>query len=107
MAVPTAQPVATGPVMPPRPVAGMETNRAPIYPEIARRRGEQGRVVLRVNISPEGAPLEVDVAATSGYPILDSAALAAVHQWRFIPATQTGVPVAAVAEIPIHFQLSN
>ncbi len=106
-AVGFANPSASAAIVPPRPVAGMETNRAPTYPESARRRGEQGRVVLRVSVSSEGAPLDVEVMGTSGHPSLDSAALSAVRQWRFIPATQAGRSVAAVAEVPIRFQLSN
>jgi periplasmic protein TonB len=98
---------ATGPLVPPRPVAGMETNRAPVYPAIARQRGEQGRVVLRVNVSAGGTPVEVSVMDTSGHPILDSAALSAVRQWHFIPATQAGKSVAAVADIPVQFRLDN
>ena len=85
----------------------METNRAPAYPEIAQQRGEQGRVLLRVSVSADGAPLEVDVAQTSGFPSLDSAALSAVRQWRFVPATQAGRPVAATAEVPVRFQIEN
>ena len=85
----------------------METNRAPAYPEIALRRHEAGRVMLRVSVSAHGRPLEVDVAKTSGYPILDSAALSAVRQWQFIPAMQAGTPVAAVAEVPVRFQIDN
>jgi protein TonB len=103
----SANPSATAAIVPPRPVAGMETNRAPTYPEAARRRGEQGRVMLRVSVSPEGAPLDVEVMGTSGHPSLDSAALSAVRQWRFIPATQAGRSVAAVAEVPIRFRLSD
>lgn len=107
MAAASAQAAANDPLVPPRPVAGMETNRAPSYPEMARRRGEQGRVTLRVSVSAEGTPLEVDVLTTSGYPVLDTAALSAVRQWRFVPAMQTGKPVAAVAEVPIRFRLDN
>jgi protein TonB len=107
VAVAFAKPAAAEPIVPPRPLAGMETNRAPSYPEIARRRGEQGRVMLRVNVAADGTPLGVDVSATSGYPSLDSAALSAVRQWRFVPATQAGTPVSAVAEVPIRFRLEN
>jgi protein TonB len=103
----SANPSATAAIVPPRPVAGMETNRAPTYPEAARRRGEQGRVMLRVSVSSEGAPLDVEVMGTSGHPSLDSAAQSAVRQWRFIPATQAGRSVAAVAEVPIRFRLSD
>ena len=102
-----ARPAAAGPLIPPRPVAGMATNRAPAYPEIALRRDQQGRVMLRVSVSADGRPLEVNVAQTSGYPALDAAALAAVRQWRFVPATQAGIPVAAIAEVPVRFRIDN
>ena len=102
-----ARPVASGPLIPPRPLAGMETNRAPAYPELALRRGEAGRVMLRVSVSAYGQPLAVDVMQSSGFPSLDSAALTAVRQWRFVPATQAGIPVAAVAEVPVRFRIDN
>jgi protein TonB len=85
----------------------MEINRAPAYPQSALRRGEQGNVMLRVNVSAGGAPLSVDLAATSGYASLDGAAEAAVGQWRFNPATRGGIPVAAIADVPIRFRLTN
>lgn len=99
--------VAAGPSVPARPVSGMASDRPPIYPEIARRRGEQGRVLLRVNVSADGQPIEVDVAQTSGYPTLDAAAQSAVRGWRFIPAMQAGTPIAAVADVPVRFRLEN
>jgi protein TonB len=85
----------------------METNRPPAYPQFALRRRDQGSVMLRVNVSAQGTPTEVDLAATSGHPSLDNAAIAAVRQWRFNPATQAGTPVAAVAQVPVRFQLEN
>jgi protein TonB len=102
-----ARSAAPAPLIPPRPVAGMATNRAPAYPQIALSRGETGRVMLRVSVSADGRPLEVDVAETSGYPSLDVAAEAAVRRWQFIPATQAGSPVAAIAEVPVRFRLDN
>jgi protein TonB len=110
---PSAQPpaanetaaAAMAPLVPARPVAGMETDRPPAYPETARRRGEQGRVLLRVAVSPTGLPVNVSVAESSGFPILDSAAVNAVEQWRFVPATRAGAPVAATAEVPLRFRL--
>jgi protein TonB len=105
--VAAARPVASGPLTPPRPIAGMATNRAPTYPEIALRRDEQGRVMLRVSVSADGTPLQVEVARTSGYPSLDAAALSAVRQWRFVPATQAGIAVAAIAEVPVRFRIEN
>lgn len=97
----------TEPLIPARPVAGMESGRPPGYPESARRRGEQGRVVLRVDVSADGLPVDVTVAEGSGFPSLDAAALGAVRQWRFVPATRGGTPIAATAQVPIRFRLAN
>jgi periplasmic protein TonB len=85
----------------------MESDRPPVYPEVARRRGQQGRVVLHVNVSSEGMPVTVTVAESSGYPSLDAAALTAVQRWRFVPATKGGAPVPAVAEVPVRFRLTD
>jgi periplasmic protein TonB len=101
----TTTAAAMAPLVPARPVAGMETDRPPTYPEIARRRGEQGRVLLRVAVSPAGLPVNVSVAESSGFPPLDSAAVNAVERWRFVPATRAGEPVAATAEVPLRFRL--
>jgi protein TonB len=85
----------------------MEGDRPPRYPELARRRGEQGRVMLRVSVSADGKPIEVGVAQSSGHETLDQAAVTAVKQWRFVPASQGGRPVAAVAEVPVTFRLQD
>jgi len=102
---PPALPAA--PILPPQPISGLATNRKPDYPMAARERGQQGRVVLRVQVSPEGAPLGVTVLSTSGYPLLDKAALTAVERWRFRPATQAGVAVAGAADVPFEFKLEE
>ncbi len=94
-------------LIPPRPVAGMASDRAPVYPETARRRNEQGRVVLRVNVGPAGTALAVAVGRSSGFPVLDNAAVDAVRNWRFIPATEGGRPVPATAEVPVVFRLED
>lgn len=85
----------------------MPSDRPPIYPENARRRGQQGHVVLHVDVSADGVPSAVTVAESSGYASLDAAALTAVQQWRFVPATRGGVPVPAVAEVPVRFRLTD
>ena len=84
----------------------MVQDRPPIYPALARSRGQQGRVLLRVMVSAAGEPSSVAVAASSGHPLLDRAALEAVRHWRFVPAEQGGHPVAAVADVPIVFRLT-
>ncbi len=82
-------------------------NPAPAYPPLARRMGEEGRVVLRVQVDPEGTPVALEVRATSGHPRLDQAAMEAVRRWKFVPAVLGGLRVAAWVLVPVSFSLRN
>lgn len=107
-AVPALAPAAAAePLLPPRPISGVAANPKPVYPVEARSRHQQGRVLLRVEVSAAGMPLSVTVARSSSHPALDEAALAAVRRWRFSPATRGGVPVAGTAEVPVEFRLEE
>jgi protein TonB len=99
--------LSSAPVVPPQPISGLAGNRKPDYPAPAMQRGQQGRVVLRVEVSAVGTPLNVAVASTSGYGILDKAAVAAVETWRFRPATQAGTAVTGAVDVPIQFRLEE
>ena len=67
--------------------ADILTRFQPVYPLASRRRGEQGEARLLVRLGPDGDILSVEVAASSGYPLLDASALAAVKRWVFSPRT--------------------
>lgn len=77
----------------------------PDYPRMSQRRGEQGRVVVRVLISPEGRVTQATVRSTSGHQRLDDAALKAVRSARFKPYTENGRAYQAQADIPFDFVL--
>jgi periplasmic protein TonB len=49
-------------------------NPAPAYPALARRLGEEGKLVLRVFVTPEGHPGQIELKTSSGSPRLDQAA---------------------------------
>ncbi len=104
-----APPVAveTGPVIPPRPLSEAAGNRPPYYPDSAKRRGEQGQVLLRVNVTANGRAATVSVVRSSGFGRLDQSAVDAVRGWRFVPATRGGRPIAGIAEVPVNFRLSS
>lgn len=68
-------------------------NRPPAYPVLARRLGYEGRVVVRVRVSADGAAEEVVLAGSSGHDSLDRAALDAVRGWRFTAGGETEVTV--------------
>lgn len=80
-------------------------NPPPAYPPVSRRRKEEGRVLLTVRVSAEGAAVQVQIRESSGYNRLDEAALSAVQGWRFIPARRGDQPVAATVVVPIIFRL--
>jgi protein TonB len=79
--------------------------RAPAYPAISRRLGEEGMVVLRVELDQAGSVVHAEVKASSGFARLDEAALTAVKTWRCQPAQRNGQPVRAVALQPFKFVL--
>jgi protein TonB len=79
----------------------------PAYPVMARRLGEQGRAILRVELDESGAVVRAAVDKSSGFARLDDAALAAVRQWRCRPAQRNGIPVRAVALQPFNFVLQQ
>ncbi len=83
-------------------------NAQPEYPPAARRFGEEGRVVLRLYILPNGTVGQAEVARSSGSDRLDQAALdEAKSSWRFLPATQDGKPVAAWLQAAVVFKLEG
>jgi TonB family protein len=74
------------------------------YPEEARRRGIQGRVVLAFTVSATGWPERIEVVR-SLHPLCDSAATAAVRQTRFVPGRRGGEAVPIRMRLPIRFKL--
>ncbi|MER1966399.1 energy transducer TonB [Castellaniella sp. GW247-6E4] len=78
---------------------------SPIYPRLSERRGEQGRVVLRVLISPQGGVADVTVHRSSGHSRLDQAAIDAMRSARFRPYTENGIAYKALVDIPFDFVL--
>ncbi len=80
-------------------------NPWPEYPRLARRRGQEGEALLAVTVLTDGAPATVELRTSSGYSLLDEAALEAVRRWRFAPALVAGEPVQGVVHVPVVFRL--
>jgi periplasmic protein TonB len=97
---------AIGAVVPPGAADGYR-NAPPEYPPDSRRRGEEGVVRLSLSIGTDGRVAEASVAASSGHPALDAAAVAAARRWRFRPATQAGLPVPATVATAVQFRLTE
>ncbi len=87
--------------------ANYGSNPKPKYPGIATSRGWEGTVRLLVRVSIEGYSEEVTVQRSSGYDVLDEAAIEAVEKWKFIPAKRGDTPVSSSVVVPINFVLNN
>jgi TonB family protein len=73
----------------------------PHYPDEARDKGLQGRVVIRLHVNEEGKVESTDVV--SGDPILAGAASDAFKKWKFKPFIRDGRPVKVATKLPFLF----
>ena len=80
-------------------------NDPPPYPRLARKRGQQGTVVLGVLVNREGGVAELQIEESSGYGLLDRAALKAVRKWRFEPGRRGDLKVTMRVRVPVTFTL--
>ncbi len=94
---------APQPVVAPKPLA--RRNGPPVYPELARRQGWQGSVLVRATVTAAGKVSGVSLARSSGHTVLDEAALRAVRRWVFAPGSQSGRLIGGVVEVPVNFRL--
>ena len=88
----------SGPVKPPHKIRDV----APLYPAIARSARIDGTVQLEATVGPDGKV--VDTRVLQSVPMLDQAAIDAVQQWQYEPATQNGKPVPVVMKVNVKFQ---
>jgi protein TonB len=78
----------------------------PEYPALAAATGLSGEVLVRVLIDQKGKVRDVLIARASGSDVgFEEAALAALRQWLFKPASNNHQPVAVWINIPIRFEL--
>ncbi len=83
------------------------SNPKPDYPPESRRAGQQGVVLFAVEVTADGRAASVQLSRSSGFPLLDTAALQAVRRWTFEPARTAGIPTASRVEVPVRFDLAR
>jgi protein TonB len=71
------------------------------YPKIAKQTGAKGVVTLNATIGADGNIKKVKVV--SGHPMLTSAAVDAVKQWRYRPTLLNGQPVETETQVLVNF----
>jgi TonB family protein len=86
------------------------TNRAEVgralvrsYPPLLRDAGIGGSTLIWFLIEEDGTVRDTELAASSGYPALDEAAVQVARSMRFTPARKDGRSITAWVQIPIVF----
>jgi TonB family protein len=77
-----------------------------VYPEVARRSGLEGVVMLRVLVGKDGNVDSV-IVVRSDYDVFKNAAIDAMHRAKFTPATLNGKPIKVWTDEMIHFKLQD
>ena len=75
----------------------------PAYPDSARNASSEGTVIVKALVGSNGLVQKAEIQTS--VPGLDEAALAAVKQWHFRPATAAGKPIAVWVSVPVNFNL--
>lgn len=81
-------------------------NPLPKYPLLAREKGYEGTVYLRVLVRVDGRVGQLAVDRSSGYEVLDRAAVDSVKEWAFFPAKKGGKSVQSWVLLPVKFALN-
>ena len=79
----------------------------PEYPEGARQRGEEGSVILELDISAKGTVNNVRVFKSCGFPELDQAAIQAAKCAPFTPARRGSANIPYTVRLPLDFHLRD
>lgn len=58
-----------------------------------------------MDVDREGTPIKVEILQSSGFRLLDQAAVKAVRHWKFQPGRVGDLPVESNVTVPIRFQL--
>ena len=78
---------------------------AHVYPPEAARRHQQGVVVLLLYISGGGTIDKIEIVKSSGFPLLDAAAIREMKQSKFEPAMDGAIPVRSRAQASVTYRL--
>ncbi|HKY18417.1 MAG TPA: energy transducer TonB [Rhizomicrobium sp.] len=84
------------------------THTVPPYPPVAQRLGVEGKVILRLTVSPEGKVSSAQIVTSSGRADLDQAAQDWIlAHWAYKPALENGEPVVSRTLAAVTFSLKN
>lgn len=94
---------------PPSPIGGFAAiQEKVVYPEIARKAGIEGKVVVKAQIGTDGEVLNTKILQSLGENSgCDEAAVAAIKATKWLPARSKNNPVTVWVSIPVVFRLKK
>ena len=63
--------------------------------------------MISAQVEANGRPSRVELKQSSGFSLLDAAALEAVRKWTFDPARAGGLPSSCRVDVPVRFALES
>jgi protein TonB len=76
-----------------------------VYPPEAARRHQQGTVILILYINGSGTLDKIEIVKSSGYPLLDEAAIREMKLSKFQPAMDGAIPIRSRAQASVTYRL--
>lgn len=83
------------------------SRQPPQYPYKAARRGIEGWVRVRFQVTETGTVEDVEVLESEPPGVFEQAAIKAVYRWRFKPRIINGQATSGTAEQVVEFELSQ
>jgi len=77
------------------------------YPKLAQRRNWQGKVLLSLRITSTGKIKNIQLNSSSGYGILDQAAITSLINMGHLPQVSSWLPYDIDLKIPVIYQLTE
>jgi protein TonB len=82
-----------------------QLNAPPPYPGLARKRGQDGTVIIQVLVNEEGRVDDLKIEISSNFRLLDRAAVSAVRKWSFEPGRRGNERIPMWIRVPVTFKL--
>ena len=91
----------------PQPLAGFkQIQENLVYPDIARKAGVEGRVIVYAQIGIDGTVLQTKISQSLGPNGCDEAAIKAIKSVKWLPAKCKDKPVIVWIAVPVDFKLN-
>lgn len=78
-----------------------------VYPKLAQKRNWQGKVLLSLRVSSNGKINDVQLNNSSGYSVLDQAAINSLSKVGYLPQISSWLPYDIDLKLPVVYQLTE